>query len=331
MATANPTNMNEKEGRLDGIKKALIPRTREVRHSLRMLRKSPLAIIGLVMIILIVGMALAAPLIMPPANPQNPLMMPSTPDRFDPLPPGNEGYTLGTGKQGVDIAYGIVWGARVSILTAVYVIAVSVLIGVVVGAVAGFYGGVIDEVLMRLTDIFLAIPALILTMAVVAILQNTYMTFQDALNNIMLSLIIVWWPAYARLVRGQVLSIRENSYVEAAKAVGATKNRILFRHIVPNSLSPMFVSATMDMGAVVLVAAALSYIGFGPPSGTAEWGKMVSDGQNYLFSTVYYNGVAYTPWWVAVFPGIMIFLFVMGFALLGDGLRDALDPRLRKG
>jgi peptide/nickel transport system permease protein len=197
------------------------------------------------------------------------------------------------------------------------------IVGTVVGAVAGYYGGKVDEVLMRVTDIFLSIPGLILAMAIAAILLRS-------LENIMLSLIIVWWPPYARLVRGQVLSIRENTYVEAAKAVGVKKTRVLFRHILPNSYAPLLVNITMDIGVVVLVAAALSYIGYGPPSGTAEWGKMISDAQPYFRATVYYNGEAMYPYWTWFFPGVMIFLFVMGFNLLGDALRDILDPKTRK-
>jgi peptide/nickel transport system permease protein len=181
----------------------------------------------------------------------------------------------------------------------------------------------IDEILMRFTDIFLALPALILAMAVASILTRS-------LENMMFALIIVWWPGYARLVRGQVLSIRENTYVEAARAIGGSRGRILFRHVVPNSISPLIVSITLDLGAVALVAAGLSYIGFGVPSGYAEWGRMVSDRQDWFLGTVYYEGQKYTPWWVVTFPAMMILIFTMGFSLIGDGLRDILDPRSRR-
>jgi peptide/nickel transport system permease protein len=146
----------------------------------------------------------------------------------------------------------------------------------------------------------------------------------------MFALIIVWWPAYARLIRGQVLTIRENTYVEAARAIGAKRNRILFKHIIPNSISPLIVNITLDLGAVALTAASLSYIGFGVQPGYAEWGRMISDGQSWFLSTVYYNGIAYNPWWVIFFPGIMILIFTMGCSLIGDGLRDILDPRSRR-
>lgn len=303
------------------FRKSIAPRIREIRFSMYLARKSLLAMIGLAIVIIIVGIALIAPILAPPANPADPMQMPR--DFETPKPPGAEGYPMGTGKLGTDIYYGVIWGARTSIYVSVFVVMTAAFIGIILGAMAGFYGGVIDEMLMRVTDVFLSVPGLILAMAVCAVLGRS-------LENIMLALSIVWWPPYARLIRGQVLSIRESVYVEAARAVGAKRSRVLFRHIVPNSLSPILVAATMDIGVVVLVAAGLSYIGFGPPSGTAEWGKMVSDGQQYFTGTIFYEGAAYNPWWMWVFPGVMIFFFVMGFNLLGDGLRDILDPRLRR-
>jgi peptide/nickel transport system permease protein len=295
---------------------------RELRFSLFLMRKSFLAIVGIVLVLIIVAIAILAPVLAPvPPNQRDPMYIPR--DFEQPKPPGAEGFLMGTGKLGADIYYGVVWGSRTSIYIAVFVVLVSAILGIVLGAVSGYYGGVVDELLMRITDIFLSIPGLILAMAVAAVLSRS-------LENIMLALIVVWWPPYARIVRGQVLSVKESTYVEAARAVGAKKSRVLFRHVVPNSLAPMLVSITMDLGVVVLVAAGLSYIGFGPPTGTAEWGKMVSDGQEYFLSTVYYKGVPYNPWWMVTFPGAMIFIFVLGFNLLGDGLRDILDPRLRR-
>jgi peptide/nickel transport system permease protein len=141
------------------------------------------------------------------------------------------------------------------------------------------------------------------------------------LNSIIFALIIVWWPSYARLIRGQVLAIKENTYVEAARAIGAKGSRILFRHVVPNSLTPLIVAVTMDIGSVALTAAALSYIGFGVDTGYAEWGRMVSDGQQWFVAGY---------WWTVVFPGLSILLFTMGFSLVGDGLRDILDPRMKR-
>jgi peptide/nickel transport system permease protein len=308
--------------RLKPLTSSIRPRMREMRHSLVLIRRSPLALIGLTLVLGIIVIAIFAPFLAPvPKGQLDPLDIPK--NFQNPMPPGAEGHIFGTGKEGADIYYGVIWGARTSIEISLFVVLTSAFVGIILGAVSGYYGGKIDDLLMRITDVFLSIPGLILAMAVAAVLSRS-------LENIMLSLIVVWWPPYARLIRGQVLSVRENTYVEAARALGAKKTRILFRHIVPNSLAPMLVNITLDIGGVVLVAAGLSYIGFGPPSGTAEWGKMVSDGQEFFLGQVFYHGVAYNPWWMVVFPGAMIFIFVMGFSLFGDALRDILDPRLRR-
>ncbi len=306
---------------LKNISNTLKPTLRETKKSVRAMLKSPLAVIGIVLIAFVLFLALAAPMLAPPEFPEDPLYIPR--DFETPKPPGAEGHLLGTGLQGADIYYGVIWGARTSIEISLFVVLTAAIIGIVLGAISGYYGGRIDDLIMRVTDIFLSIPSLILAMAVAAVLSRS-------LENIMFALILVWWPPYTRLIRGQVLSVRENTYVEAARAIGCKNKRILFKHIVPNSLAPMLVSITMDIGAVVLVAAGLSYLGFGASSGTAEWGKMVSDGQQFFLSTVYYDGQAYTPYWMVTFPGLMIFIFVMGFNLLGDALRDLLDPRLRR-
>ena len=316
-----PTEMDG--GILNVVKRSIAPRARELRFSMYLMRKSLLAMLGLVIVLTIVIIALAAPLLAPPQG-NDPTQIPMDFEGFK--PPGAEDYILGTGNLGADIYYGIIWGARTSIQVALFVVGVAAIVGIVLGALAGYYGGAIDELLMRITDIFLSVPGLILAMAVVSVLERN-------LENIMLALIVVWWPPYARIVRGQVLSVRENTYVEAAWAVGSKNSRVLFKHVIPNSLAPMLVAATMDLGAVVLVAAGLSYIGFGPEAGTAEWGRMISDGQEFFLSTIEYprgSGELYNPWWAVTFPGIAIFMFVMGFNLLGDGLRDILDPRLRR-
>jgi peptide/nickel transport system permease protein len=323
-------------GTFEQVKMSLKPRLREMRFSLYLMSKSLLAMIGLVIVLVLVFIAIFAPVLAPGPpgwNEKNPMQIPK--DFESPKPLGSpwgaymqgEGtFIFGSGSMGLDIYYGCVWGARTSIYTAVYVVLVAIIIGIVIGALAGYFGGIIDEVMMRITDVFLSIPGLILAMAVAAVLGRS-------LDNIMLALIIVWWPPYARIMRGQVLTIKESTYVEAARAVGSKKMRILFRHIVPNTLSPIIVNATMDLGVVVLVAAGLAFIGFGPPTGYAEWGRMVADGQMYFLSDVEYppgSGIFYNPWWIWAFPGMFIFLFVMGFNLLGDGLRDILDPRLRR-
>lgn len=307
---------------IDNIKAELKPRMKEWKNSWNMIRSNWTAMAGVIMVASIVLIAIAAPWLATPQSTRDPLQIPA--DLEVPKPPFQPGEPIfGTGANGIDIYYGIVWGARTTITTSLYVVLTAALIGMVIGAIAGYYGGKVDEILMRFTDIFLSMPALIMAMAIASILSRS-------LENMMFALIIVWWPAYARLIRGQVLTIRENTYVEAARAIGSKRNRILFKHIIPNSISPLIVNITLDLGAVALTAASLSYIGFGVQPGYAEWGRMISDGQAWFLSTVYYKGIAYNPWWVIFFPGIMILIFTMGCSLIGDGLRDILDPRSRR-
>ncbi|MBN1109295.1 MAG: ABC transporter permease [Methanomassiliicoccales archaeon] len=306
---------------LDNLYNELEPRLRELRASMGLIRENITALAGLAFVLFIIIIAVFAPVICPPSNPQDPMQIPK--DFGLPKPPGADGHVLGTGNWGADMLYGMVWGARTSIVISLFVVLTGVIVGIVVGAIAGFYGGKVDNVMMRITDVFLSLPALILAMAIASILERN-------LENMMLAIVIVWWPPYARLIRAQVLSIKENTYVEAARAIGAKKNRILFRHVIPNSISPLIVAATMDIGTVVLVAAGLSYIGFGVATGYAEWGRMVSDGQQWFTAEVEWEGVKYVAWWVVTLPGMMILIFVMGFSLLGDGLRDILDPKLRR-
>jgi peptide/nickel transport system permease protein len=304
------------------MKVSLKARLKGMRYSFFLLRKSKLSLIGMMIVIALVIVAIFAPLLatlflphdLIPSPTADPLRIPRNYSVSMPLPPGTPGHPLGTGTYEQDIYYGLIWGSQVSMKIAIVVVGIGALVGIILGALAGYFGGVIDEILMRITDVFLSVPGLILAMAVVVVLG-------PGLDNIMYAFIIVWWPGYARLIRGQVLSIRENAYIEAARAVGAGSLRIIRSHILPNSWAPMLVNATMDMGTIVLVTAGLSYIGFGANPGTAEWGRMVSDGQYYFI---------HGSWWMVFFPGMAIMIFVLGFNLMGDGLRDILDPKLRK-
>lgn len=299
--------------RWESFRLSMRPRLREWRYALHRLRQSKLALVGLALVALYVLVALFAPLIAPRANDyDDPYKIPIN-FREDKLPPSLE-HPFGTGNIGVDLFYGVVWGARISMVMGLSITLAGAIIGTILGAMAGYFGGKTDEAIMRITDVFLAMPVLILAMAVVAALGR-------GLFNIGLALILVWWPSYTRLVRGTVLSIRENQYVEAARSVGASDTRIIFRHILPNATSPILVQMTLDIGSVVLLSAALSYIGFGPGgSDFAEWGNLVSQGQQFMLQA----------WWPVTIPGLAIFGFVLGFNLLGDGLRDLLDPRLRR-
>ena len=231
----------------------------------------------------------------------------------EPRQPPSLRHFFGTDVSGGDVFSRVIWGARIDLTIALVVVVSAAAVGSAIGAFSGFKGGKADEVIMRVTDVFLAFPGLILAMAIAAALGRN-------LNNLTIALVAVWWPAYARLTRGQVLSEREKLYVEAAKAAGAGLFRTIFRHILPNSIYPLLVNATLDLGGVILTAAGLSFIGFGAGAGVAEWGLMISDGRNYLFESP----------WMATFPGFAILLSSLSLNLVGDGLRDVLDPRLRR-
>ena len=267
-------------------------------------RRSPLTVAGLVLIAILAMIAVSAPLIAP-ADPLKQVLS----NRLN--PPSAENW-LGTDQLGRDILSRMIYGARISLLIGIVVVGLAAGVGTFVGLVAGYAGGWLDEGLMRLTDMFFAFPALILAMAISSALG-------PSLTNAMIAIAVVSWPVYARLVRAQVLSLREREFVEAARSLGAPAERIVWGHILPNTLAPLLVQASFDMGGAILSAAGLSFIGFGTQPPTAEWGVMISDGRNYIA----------THSWLSLFPGMAILLTVAAFNLIGDGLRDALDPRLR--
>lgn len=265
---------------------------------------SPLTVIGLALILLFALSAILAPWVAP-MDPVNQVLT----QRLE--PPSAE-HWLGMDQLGRDVFSRLLYGARISLTVGLVVVISSVILGTLVGLTAGYMGGWVDEVLMRVTDIFLAFPPLILAMSIAGALGPN-------LNNAMVAIAVVTWPVYARLVRGQVLALREREFVQAARGIGAPTPRILFRHLLPNSLAPILVQASFDMGGAILAAAGLSFIGFGARPPTPEWGVMISEGSKF-FST--------QPW-LSFFPGLAILLTVASFNLIGDGLRDALDPRLR--
>jgi peptide/nickel transport system permease protein len=226
-------------------------------------------------------------------------------------PPGVQ-YPFGTDDLGRDLLSRVIHGTRVSLTAGVVVVAVAGSLGVVVGVVSGYVGGAFDEVAMRLGDMFLAFPTLVLGMAVVAALG-------PGLLHAMIAVGVVWWPGYARLVRGIVLAAKQVAYVEAARAGGAGGGRVMFRHILPSCVGPLIVKGTIDYGFAILVTAGLSFIGLGAQAPTPEWGAMVAAGRLFLID----------QWWYATFPGLFIFVTVLAFGLFGDAVRDAVDPRLR--
>ena len=222
-------------------------------------------------------------------------------------------YPFGTNELGQDVLSLVMAGTTVSVLAGFGVVLIGSIIGTLVGAVAGFAGGWVDEVLMRLTDLTLTIPGLILAMAIAAALGSGF-------GNMVIAIALSWWPGYARLVRGEVLAAREEVYVMAARAIGAHPRRILFRHILPNTVSPIIVKMSLDMGFAILTVAGLGFIGIGVRPPTPEWGTLLSISRSYMPDY----------WWTAMAPGMAMFVAVFGFNLLGDGLRDVLDPKARR-
>ena len=286
----------------------------------RQLAKNPLSLAGVIIIAIFIIIAVFAPLIAPtPATQRDPYMIPRDGYYSEPEPPSDE-HVFGTTEGQYDIFYGVIWGARSAFRVALVVMGVTIVLGLVLGSLAGYFGGLLDEVIMRITDIFLAFPWLILAMAITAVLGQS-------LNSVMIALVIVWWPAYARLVRGDILALREEDYIEAARGLGASSWRVIVRHVLPNSIYPMLIMASLDIGAVVLSAAALSFLGLGAPEGYADWGQMTQFAQNWIVGPLD-NPLKY---WFAVFiPGAFILFFVLGWNLLGDAFRDIFDPRLAR-
>ena len=270
------------------------------------LKGDPLAMFGVAVVALLAVIAVFAPLVAP----YDPLAQGDlTTDAF--LAPSAE-HWLGTDQFGRDVLSRIIHGARISLTIGFVAVALAVVLGSLLGAVAGYLGGMVDAVIMRFTDMVMAFPRLVLLILLVAL-------FEPSLTLIILVLGLTQWPGTARLVRGEVLSLREQEYVEAARALGFGRARIILRHLLPNVLAPVIVAATLGIGNTIVLEAGLSFLGIGIQSPAPSWGNLVADGRQNLIGA----------WWVATFPGLAIVLTVLAFNLVGDGLRDALDPRLR--
>ncbi|MCY3797118.1 MAG: ABC transporter permease [Chloroflexi bacterium] len=267
------------------------------------LRRNPLVSLGIVVAILWILIAFIAPAI----SPVEPLKQ----DLVNRLQAPGELFFMGSDELGRDIFSRVLWGSRITIPAGLSVIVIGSTLGVIIGAVAGYAGGVVDELLMRLTELFMAFPFIILAMAVTAALGPD-------IRNAVLALSAVWWPRYARILRGLVLEVKSQEFVEAAHSAGAGGAYVLFRTILPNCIAPAVILATLDIGTAVISFAALSFIGLGPEPSSPEWGRMVSIGIDF-----------FDQWWMWLFPGLAIASLVMAFNFIGDGLRDILDPRLR--
>jgi peptide/nickel transport system permease protein len=284
------------------------PRWENMRRAIYRFRANPLAMVGLMTLLIIIVIAIAAPYIVPFPEDAAGKVHPTAR-----LKPPDAEFYFGTDNVGRDIFSRTLMGTGLALVVGVVIIVLATTIGVTVGALAGYFGGWVDEILMRITDIFLTVPALVLAIAVTAALGK-------GIVNVMIGISLVWWPGFARMTRGLVLSLKEEPFVEAARGLGGSHLRVLFRHILPNALSPIIVKMSTDFGFAVLTAAALGFIGLGAQPPTPEWGAMINEGRDYFPN----------QWWVATFPGMAIFLVVFSWNLLGDGLRDVLDPRSRR-
>jgi peptide/nickel transport system permease protein len=265
--------------------------------------RSPVALGGLGIIVAWLVIAVAASRVAP--------SLPLDQDIAARLSPPSPAHWLGTDQLGRDILSRVCYGARLSIPVGIAAVALAMLLGVIVGGTAGFLGGMVDETIMRGTDLMLAFPTVILAMVITSALGA-------GIRNAIIAIMIAWWPTYARYVRGLVLALREREYVQAAHALGASRVRVLVRHLLPGTVSPIVVLSTLDVGRAILTFASLSFLGLGPPPEVPEWGSMVAAGRNYL-----------NQWWISTIPGLAILSFVLPINIVGDRLRDFLDPRFR--
>lgn len=268
-------------------------------------RGNPLLVAGLLIAAVLVTIAAFAPLIAPYPGDAGSATHPL--DSF--LAPSSR-HWFGTDDVGRDVFSRVLYGARISLSIAAVVILCSSVVGIPLGITAGYFGGIVDNLLMRVTDIFLAFPALLLALALASVLT-------PSVGNATLAIAVTWWPWYARLARGQAASIAGRPYIESCRALGISPLRTLFRHVLPNSVTPVIVQASLDVGGVILTAAALSFLGLGAQDPTPEWGLLVSQGESYFT----------TQWWLVTFPGAAILITALAFNLVGDGVRDRLDPR----
>ena len=301
--------------------------------------KTPASIFGFALIFLFILIAIFAPVIAPPVG-KDPYKIPRDGFSAEPKGMGSEWkknvpdipfwftaitgkdkwvHLLGTSQGQYDIFYGMVWGVRTAFKTGFIVVVATFLIGVIVGSVSAYYGGIVDNIIMRVVDVFMTLPFILAAMIMAAVLTPV---IGRSLVPSILALIAFGWMGYARIIRGDILSVKERDYVLAARVVGVKDSRILFKHILPNAVFPTLVLASLGIGEVVLGFAALSFLGIGTEVGYADWGQILSFARNWITSLTQY-------WYIVVWPGLTIVMFVMGWNLVGDALRDVLDPRMR--
>lgn len=359
------------------FKVSMQPKIKEWKFMLKRMRESPLSLAGILIILVFVIIAVLAPVLAPPQN-VDPFMIPRDAEisKISPVPtPPTIEHLFGTTDQQYDVYYACIWGTITAFRVGITTVAIALMLGTLIGVVAAYYGGLVDEVLMRFTDVILAFPGLILCMAlVIAIPQvftvnvslilvivfglTTFFAFISRTNikltiilliifiatlvsvfiyplnlnflinnldKVLIALWIVGWPGYARVIRGETLRVKSEDYIEAAKASGASDLRIVVKHILPNAIYPILIMASLDTGAIVLTAAALSFLGLGAPTYYADWGQIIQRSQPWISSRRIIDFAH-----VFLIPGIFIFVFVLGWNLLGDAFRDVLDPTLRR-
>jgi len=276
-------------------------------RGMNLIFNNPLTTFGLLIVFMLIITSLFAPFLAP--YPDQGRGLSNLEER---LAAPSAKHLLGTDYLGRDILSRIIFGARISLRAAIVVVLIVISIGVPLGLIAGYFGGKIDEIIMRSADMILAFPSLLLAVAIIASLG-------PSLLNALIAICIPWWPWYTRLMRSQVISSKEMQFVESARAIGASRWRIMFRHILPNCISPIIVQATLDMGFIILALASLGFLGLGTQPPAADWGVMVSDGREFFMK----------QWWISTFSGAAIFLTVLAFNLVGDGIREAMDPKIR--
>ena len=293
---------------MDNFIQSLKPRIKSLRESLYLIARNKLSLTALIILVLLIVGALLAPYIIP--HPED--LADATHTQIKLQAPSLE-HLMGTDELGRDIFSRVVYGARVSLSAALAAVGLSLVIGIPLGAIAGSFGGWVDNLIMRITDVFLSFPPLLLAIAMVAVMGSS-------LNNAILAIALSWWPWYTRLIRGQAISVKERKFVQAAETIGTGRMKIIFKHIIPNCISPVIVQASMDIGGVILTVASLSFLGLGAQLPTPEWGLMISMGRRFFPDS----------WWYCIFPGLAIFVTVLCFNLLGDAIREILDPKTRK-
>jgi len=322
---------------IDGVRTIL----RDMKNILQRMKGNLFSLVGATIIIFFIGIALLAPVIAPPEPGADPYVLKLDedilalwPEWFIPLPTSpSSDHPFGT-LAAYDIYYGCIWGTRTAFRICLEVTLIALAVGLFIGCLAGYFGGLLDELLMRFTEIFFAFPSLLLAVLLVAVIPDEWLvklgvlSFTVALSSldkVILVLATTGWPVYARLIRGEVIKVKNEDYVEAAKAIGCSNFRIIIRHVLPNSIYPVVAMASMNIGGVVLLASTLSFLKVGIPLGYADWAPFIADSRDYMISARYFE-YAYT----FVIPGIFLTTFILGWTLLGDTLREVLDPEIRR-